>query len=386
MRANSFAGLSRFGVPWTWVVDTNATVNMYTAAMREREKLPIALTCLHRVGPLAALRCMKIGCALLGLAAALCLAGCESTEASNKEDTTTRGNIRLADEHNYRSDSTLSIPTVETASGTDLDICWSEVTKDLQCHDVAPIEDLDTVALLRFRRLTEEQVERRLTGGQLAMSEVDGYLDYKTDHRQSCAKLSAMTLFGTKIDIEEEYTESDDHTYLLLFAVGTTPGVGARAMMFIKPSSSSTNTKIDAESSCGYLEFTADLEGAEPLPIPAEGPWVVDWRDVEKDSQGLDLAYEAIDGVLIGFYEGKTAADLQADIFDLELEATALWEMELEGGRTADLAKAKLRGGDARFSGFERDAEGTWLLGLTCSTCQNPAPLVLTILEPTDES
>jgi hypothetical protein len=23
-----------------------------------------------------------------------------------------------------------------------------------------------------------------------------------------------------------------------------------------------------------------------------------------------------------------------------------------------------------------------WLLGLTCSTCQNPAPIVLTILDP----
>ena len=311
--------------------------------------------------------------------------GCESTDVSTEKDTGARGNVLLTDEHNYRSNSTLSIPTIETASGTDLDICWNAIERDLQCHEVSPVEDLDTVALLRFRRLTEEQVEKRLTAGQLAMSEVDGYLDYKTDHRETCAKLSAMTLFGTKIDIEEEYTESEDHTYLLMFAVGTTPGVGARAMTFVKPTSSSSNTKVEAESSCGYLEFEANLASAEPLAIPTDGPWVIDWRDVEKDSQGIDLAYEAIDGVLIGFYEGKTPEELQSDIFDLELNATKLWQLELKGGRTADLAKAKLRDGDARFPGFDADAEGTWMLGLTCSTCQNPAPLVLTVLEPTDD-
>ena len=311
--------------------------------------------------------------------------GCESTDTAFDPDKGARGNVRLANENNYQSEAALSIPTVETASAADLEICWDKVTKDLQCHDVAPQEDLDAVALLRFRNLSEEQVERRLTAGELEMSEVDGYLDYKTDHRATCSKLSSMTLFGTRIDIEEEYVESDDHTYLLLFNVGTTPGVGARSMVFVKPTSNSTNTKVAAEPSCGYLEYEADLTGLDRLPVPVDGPWVIDWRDVTKDSQGNDLAYQSIDGVLLGFYEGKTPEELQEQIFDLELIATSLWEIDLKGGRTADLAKAKLRGGSGTFSGFDNEAEGTWMLGLMCSTCQNPAPLVLTILEPTED-
>ena len=319
------------------------------------------------------------------LCAVAALAGCESTDGSGDPDNGRRGNVRLANDNNFQSESALSIPTVETAAGTDLDICWEGIEQDLQCHAVAAQEDLDNVALLRFLHLSEEQVEHRLTSGQLAMSEVDGYLEYNTDHESTCAKLSSLSFFGTRIKIADEYRESDDHTYLLLFSVGTTPGVGARSMVFVKPTRRSNNTRVEVGSSCGFLDFSADLTALQKLPVPLAGPWVVDWRDVTLDSQGNKLAFEAIDGVLLGFYEGKTPAELQEQIFDLEQLATVIWEIKLEGGRIADLAKAKQRGGGGTFSGFERDREGTWMLGLTCSTCQNPAPLVLTVLEPADD-
>ena len=320
-------------------------------------------------------------CALLAVSL-VALAACESTQTTEDQDRGARGNVLLRDEHNYQTTSSLSVPTIETAAETDLDICWTDVTSDLQCHDVAPQDDVDNVALLRFLHLSEEQVEQRLTEGQLAQSEVDGYLEYNTDHESTCAKLSSMSFFGTPIEIEEEYRESDDHRYMLLFAKGTTPGVGARSMVFLKPTAESTNTRVEAQPSCGYLEFSADLASVEPVSIPADGPWVIDWRDVTRDSQGNELAYESIDSVLVGFYEGMTPAELQKQIFDLELLATSLWKIELTGGRTADLARAKAVDGGGSFAGFDRDEDGTWLLGLMCSACQNPAPLVLAILEP----
>jgi hypothetical protein len=310
------------------------------------------------------------------------LLACESTGAGDDPDRGTRGNVLLRDEHNYQTTSALSVPTIETAAETDLDICWTDVTSDLQCHDVAPQEDIDNVALLRFLHLSEEQVEQRLTEGQLAMSEVDGYLEYNTEHDATCAKLSSMSFFGTPIEIEEEYRESDDHRYMLLFAAGTTPGVGARSMTFVKPTSTSTNTMVMAEPSCGFLDFSADLSAVEPVSIPIDGPWVIDWRDLTLDSQGNEIVFESIDSVLVGFYQDMTPEQLQAEIFDLELLATELYRVTLKGGRTADLERARAVDGGAAFAGFERDAEGTWLLGLMCSACQNPAPVLLAILEP----
>jgi hypothetical protein len=62
--------------------------------------------------------------------------------------------------------------------------------------------------------------------------------------------------------------------------------------------------------------------------------------------------------------------------------ATSLWEVRLTGGRTADLRAAVERGENTPFPGFDRDEAGVWVMGLMCSTCQNPAPVVLSILEP----
>ena len=116
--------------------------------------------------------------------------------------------------------------------------------------------------------------------------------------------------------------------------------------------------------------------------MPAAAPWVVDWRNLTVNGQGNAFVPEAIDSVLIGYYEGMTVAQIQDDIFDLELNATTLWDVQLTGGRTADLSTAVERGTGAPFSGFARSSTGVWLLALLCSTCQNPAPVLLTVLEP----
>ena len=89
----------------------------------------------------------------------------------------------------------------------------------------------------------------------------------------------------------------------------------------------------------------------------------------------LDVATDRDDSVL------ELAAVRDRD-FDLELNATTLWDVQLAGGRTADLSTAVERGTGAPFSGFARSSTGVWLLALLCSTCQNPAPVLLTVLEP----
>jgi hypothetical protein len=315
--------------------------------------------------------------AAFGLALAL-MAGCGGSNSPPAE----RGNVVLRDANNYQSTSSLSVPTVETAPATDLDICWSTAVTDIQCHPVMPVMDLDNVSLLRLH-LSETEVETRLTAGQLAQSEVDGYLDYRTDKVTTCMKLSQFSFFGTVIKVQEEYIESAERTYMLLFTKGTKPGVGARTMTFIRPTAQSTNTKVDAPTGCGMLQFSADLASAARVDIPAAGPWVVDWADVTRDGQGNPVVFEQMDGLVMGYYEGKTAADLEANIFDIELIATSLWDLRLLGGRKVDLAMAKDRMTGATFGGFEGRAPGVWMLGLTCSSCQNPAPIVLSILNPT---
>jgi len=300
------------------------------------------------------------------------LAGCGGSDGV--------GAVLLLDENNYMASGTLSIPTVDTAPAVDIDVCWTNVMDDIQCHPVAPMADVETMSLLRMQ-LTEAEVEQRLSAGELAQSEVAGYVEYRTPKTSTCAKLSQLSFFGTVIKVEQEYVESATRTYLLLFAKGTRPGVGARTMTFIKPTAGSTNTRVEAPTGCGLLDFSADLSSLTKLKMPAAAPWIVDWRNLMHNGQGNAFVPESIDSVLIGYYENMTVAQIQDDIFDLELNATALWDVQLTGGRTADLSTAVERGTGAKFTGFNRSTTGVWLLALLCSTCQNPAPVLLTVLD-----
>jgi hypothetical protein len=182
-----------------------------------------------------------------------------------------------------------------------------------------------------------------------------------------------------------EYQESADETYLLLFTQGVQRGVGARVMMFLRPVAGSTNTRVDATSGCGTLQFAADLTTAERASAPATRPWTVDWGSVTADGQGNEIIYSTLDRLLLGYYQGMTVADIEARFFDLETMATSLWDLALVGGATADLSRAVERKTGAPFAGFAGHAsDGVWLLALLCNSCQNPAPVILAVLDPSE--
>ena len=309
--------------------------------------------------------------------------GADSDDSDDGDDGD--GNVVLQDDNNYSNQSSLSIPVIQTAPG-DFEVCWGDIVKDIQCHDLVPEEDIDAVALLRLVNLTYAEAEDALSSDELDSSNIGGYLALETaeDADGTCAQASSMTLAGTPVDIEEQYVESDEVTYLLLFNTGTTLGVGARTMTFLEPTSASNNTQVSAAAdSCDILDFSASLSDSQPASIPIDGPWVIDWSNVTTNGSGNPLIYEKVDGVLVAFYEGLSVAELEEQILDLEYIYTGMWELETSGGRSADLADAVERDGSEAFPGFDNGAEGTWVLGLMCSTCQNPAPLVLTVLEPT---
>jgi len=312
--------------------------------------------------------------ALLGA----CLAGCGGGSAAVESS---RGNVLLADQNNYLTTAALSIPSVDTAPAVDLDICWSQVADDLQCHPLSAQSDVDTVSLLRISHLTKHDVEGKLAAGLLSQSQVAGYVEYHPDHVATCAKLSQLSFFGTEADTPSKYVESAGLTYLLLLAKGTTPGIGARDMLFLNPTSASTNTRVDVASGCGLLDFSADLLSLQKPSVPAAGPWIVDWKDITHDGQGNPVSLRWIDGVTLGRFDGMSVEAVQARILDIELVATSLWDLALDGEDKADLSRARDRKTGAPFPGF-KPADSTWMLALTCSTCQSPAPLVLTILQP----
>jgi hypothetical protein len=296
------------------------------------------------------------------------------------------GNVVLRDENNYTSQSTLTIPIAQTAPGADLEICWSNVTKDILCHDMVPAMDIDNVSFLQILNMSKKNIEDKLALGQLTTSQVKIYRDFHVDQTatSTCTTLSTLSLGGTPADPAQDYVEGADKKYLLLFANGTTPGTGTRTMTFIEPTSASTATAVAAPDGCSsnILDFNADLVTRTPLDIPTAGPWKVDWSLITHDSMGNPVIFQNLDEVMVGFYQGKSIAQLEAEFLNIEISATALYQMPVPpGAKFVDLANAKDATG-AAFPGFDR-TDGIWAVAVLCSKCQVPAPVAMSILQPT---
>lgn len=316
---------------------------------------------------------------LSALAALLLTAACTSAgdDTGDTEPVVLGEPGVLADRNNYSFTGALDVPSITTASATDVTVCWDEVLHDLQCHGMDPVTAIENVGLVRFPNYSQAEVEVALSENDLQQAAISGYVEHPANGVDTCANLADFSFFGTSIDVTEEYTEAGG-TYMLLLTAGTTPGVGARMITFLAPEVASATTEVSVGDGCGLLDVDADLEALTPVPIPAGGPYVVDWSTLTVDGQGNPVAVEDIDGLMIAFYAGATPSTLATQLLDLELVATDIYNMPLAGETTADLSLAT--GASGAFPGFSGD--GTWLLALRCSRCYNPAPTFLTVVEP----
>lgn len=344
---------------------------------------------------------MILGSRLHGLSRVLslaCLASLSAACSSEGDDggdggpgPTPSNAIQMADANQYSSTATLRIPSVEVAP-TDITIDWSDVTQDLQCHDVDPESDLVNVSFLRFQNKTEEEIATELTKSRLEAKKIDKFWDYPITGGELQTNLGSFSrLSGTAIDVETDFTIDETRTYLVIVQVSTGLGVGTKSLAFAHPVEGGSDV-LELGSGCPdpeILTFVPDLDKPK-FELPAEGPWVVGWKDLTVDGTGGEIALTGIDKLLVGFYPDMTVSDLevQQTFFDIEELADPMYELAVDGpDRKADLGKAKLRGGSATdlFPGFEQEGEGTWLLALTCSSCPNPQPVVLVIIDPSGD-
>lgn len=317
--------------------------------------------------------------ARLLLLPALLLLGCPATgddTGTPVVDVCDGSTVLLSDASNYAFQGALDVPSITTVSGGDVEVCWDQLTTDFQCQPVDPANDIDNVGLIRFANLSQDEVKAGLSENDLQQSEMSGYVEVRNDGA-TCTTLSAMSFFGTAIDLSQEFVEGGG-TYMLLLTTGTSPGVGARMLTFLAPSAASDVSRADVSGGCGVLDFTVDLHSLTPVPACTDAPWTVDWSGVTVDGQGHSFDSSQVDSVMLGYYEGKTAADIEGDFLNLEQSATALYAVDVPGGTTADLAAAT--DGTNLFPGFTGD--GLWVLALRCSRCYNPAPLFLTVVAP----
>ena len=297
------------------------------------------------------------------------------------------GNVVIKDANNYSSVSMLNIPTIQTKAASDLTITWDGITKDLLCH---PATSIDNVAFVKIPNKMQTTLEHELAVGTFNTNEQSKYGEFHTAGKDGGSATTTLMLsqlaYGgatTAIMPATDYVESATTLYMMLFAHGTTPATGAQSMVFIQPTSGSTNTTVSAPDACAsnVLDFTATLSSM-PVSIPTTGAWKIDWSEITKDNFGnkLDFSATVLDKVEVGFFQGKQPSDIQTDFLNIEQDATSLYTYAVPAGQKyLDLMTTPTSGGT--FPGFA-DTSGTYAVAVLCSKCSVPAPVVFSILQP----
>lgn len=289
--------------------------------------------------------------------------------------------VELLDVHNYDYASTIDMPAVSTAPGADLQLSWGALSQDMQCHDIDPVADVDNIAVLVFSDLSQDEVSTGLNDDTLQQADLSVYISAEPGADTS-VDLSELTFYGTDPKILP-FTTPDSGTWMALLTSGTQVAVGTRAMMFFTPTEGESNTAVNLEDSCGMLSFTVELDALVSVPLNTEGPWIFDWSGLTRNGQGYPVNLGNIDRMMVAWFADQDRAGLEERFLDLEQMADRLWSLELRGGAGVQLDGMTEVGSGAAFDGFTED--GLWMLALRCSTCPNPAPQFLTVLNPITE-
>lgn len=296
------------------------------------------------------------------------------------------GNASITNANNYKASGTLNVPHVTTAPGADLNVCWPSLTQDILCHEVAPKDDILATTFLRIPNMTEKEITAQFTTGTFDAGVVDLYVMFKVawEPGATCAPLSKFKLGGKVMEPATDYVVDAKYKYLLLFAASEAAGEGTKSLVFLDPTEGSTITQVDAPNGCpDVLSFDADLTTPQPVNIPAQGPYVIEWSKLTQDGLGKPVTFLTIDSLIVAFYATPmTVAELEAKALDYDRIATVLYQVPIVDGATSvDLTLAKTSDGTP-FTDFSR-TDGFWAVGLLCSTCQIPAPIAVAILNPT---
>lgn len=289
--------------------------------------------------------------------------------------------ILLDDANNYSMEAAIDIPSVAVKELSDIRIGWEAVSQDLQCHDVDPVADIDVLAAMAFPYLSQEEVELGLAQGTLEQVDLGGYVNASVGDATEWPFADLFFLGVTDVDIEEQFAEGSA-TWMFIVTTGEMLGVGARTMMFLEPRADTEVLEADFASACGYLDIDPDLDALSPVPVAAAAAsWPVDWEALDQDGQGNDFSNGSVDQALLAWYPGYDNSAIETDFFDLEANATRMWTGALDGSAQTSLESLTDADGSP-FAGFTEEGDGLWLFALRCTTCPNPAPPFLTVLQP----
>jgi hypothetical protein len=338
---------------------------------------------------------MKIRSALSAAVVSLPLLAAACSSSSGPQATMCYGANALASEaNNYSFASTFTLTPVTVKSTSNLTFEWGSLTHDFLNHPLSATADVNAVSVLIFH-VPLAELAPKLNSDALTPDDV--YVvpppSVLPTGGQTSAMLYDFTLNGTPQSVDTWNSYFDPtillpsmYSYMVAAANGTTIGEGFRMLQTFQLDSAATNTTVTLTDNSTKLTYSANLHSLTITGVPGgTAALTLDWAAMvaagAKNGLGSPFKDGYVTRIVVGHYS-ETPAQLEAKFLDLDRIAIAnqYYSAGLISSTMADLTTLKDEASGAAFTGI--DDTGTWLLGLICGNCRNPAPWYMTILKP----
>ncbi len=291
----------------------------------------------------------------------------------------------MEDANNYSYAGTMEITGVDVAAQSDPLVDWCSLTTDIRGRAVNP-NAVDRLILIELE-LTQAEALEKIEKNDLTQQDTVTQWIFQNETAAVCsANLSEFAILSNNFR-PEDFVESTN-TWLLS-ATYFDPEYSQfdfAMTKFVTPVAAETNTDIALTDDSASLDFDADLSAPALQTSASFDSYTLDWSAVTQDVNGAEWDDEKGNRVLIGKVDAKNIGDVEDIFLRVDSEASELYRLYddengvllVSGETSADLMLATDEAGNS-FPGFTTD--GIWLVGVECTSCTSPAPLLLSVVE-----
>lgn len=247
----------------------------------------------------------------------------------------------------------------------DLLVTWPDMTTDGWGVKTDPL-GFDYVVLLEILAQPDE-VADRLEADDLGADLVSTWTlpvdSFPTAH------LTDLASGASTFDPATYLVENPDKVWVLGLADADGDRLDLRSLLTLVPDDLSQETGADMQPLGSSFGYTAALDGAHLATATGWELYTLDWSALTTDALGKAYDDELGDELFLARFDDPSG--LEASVLDWEALAAEWYTMDVERETDARLDLAR-DGEGAVFPGF---SEGTWLVGVRCSSCFSPFPL-----------
>jgi hypothetical protein len=307
--------------------------------------------------------------------------------------TCTNGTIVAAEANDYAFQSSIMLHPVKVKPNSDLTFDWGGVTKDFLGHMVDPVTDLSTIFVLLVD-LPADTFENQLDNDLFNTADVKitPPPQFQPTGQTSGSLYEDFTAGGEMVTAGKAAPYFDasmwtpaNSTFAVVAQTGLNLGTHIHMLQSFELDDSSTNTMVTMTNTSTTLTYSANLHSLHPTGVPAgTAALTLDWSQIQTNALGNSFGNSpgypttAITSAVVGHYS-QSLSELETQFLSLDTIAQDYYTATIRYGNTLDFTTLTDSAGNP-FTGVTSD--GTWLVGLQCGNCQNPAPWYLTVLVP----